>query len=253
ATADGRAAGGASDRPAISADGRFVVFASAASDLTGDDANGGEDVFVHDMTAGKLTRVSTNAAGEEGDAASGLGAVAVSGDGRYVAFDSAASNLVDGDGNAKRDIFVKDTTGGAVTRISTGAAGEEGQEDSYMSVSLSADGSLAVFQSNAPNLIPGDANARSDIFLRDMKSGAVTIVSMSAAGAQGKEHTESARISGDGERIAFDSLEALVAADTNRKRDVFLKLPGAGPAAAADDPQAETLIRVSTSTSRVLD
>ena len=103
---DGREADGASFTPAISADGRWVAFASSASTLVSGDTNGTEDVFVYDRVRRTTERVSVSPAGEQSNGDSY--GPAISADGRYVAFTSSASNLAAGDTNNELDIFVRD-------------------------------------------------------------------------------------------------------------------------------------------------
>ncbi|MHB0866811.1 MAG: TolB family protein [Thermoleophilia bacterium] len=166
----------------------------------------------------------------------------ISSDGRFLAFESVADNLVPGDTNGKRDIFVKDIQSGALTRASADAAGSEGVEDSYNCVSLSGDGRWVVFRSDASNLVSGDTNARPDIFLKDMQGGAIRRISADSADAQANGGSEFAAISGDGSWVAFESAASnLISGDTNGKQDIFLK-----------DNHSGATIRVSTSTSEVL-
>lgn len=240
--AAGAEADAESGHVSLAADGRFVAFSSIATNLVPDDTNGKTDVFIKDMKSGAISRVSTGAAGEQGDDASGFSALTVSANGRFVAFESAATNLAPGDSNGKRDIFVKDTQTGAVVRASVDAAGGEGVEDSYNSVSISSDGRWVVFPSDASNLVPGDTNARPDIFIKNTQSGAIARISTDTAGAQAKSDSEFAAISDDGRWVAFDSAAAnLISGDTNNKKDIFLK-----------DTQSGATTRVSTSTSEVL-
>lgn len=243
-SADAAGIGGNGDsvQASISADGRFVAFSSGASNLVPDDTNGKPDVFVKDRQSGSITRASTGPAGEAAGDASGYQGLAISADGRFVAFESSAANLVPGDSNAKRDIYVKDTTTGAVVRASLDAAGGEGLEDSYGSVAISADARWVAFRSDAPNLVPGDTNLKADVFVKDMRNGAITRVSTDSAGAQGKGESDSVSISANGRWLVFDSLSPnLIPGDTNNKRDIFVK-----------DMQGGTTTRVSTSTSEVL-
>ncbi len=239
--ADGTESNGDCAQPSISTDGRFVAFLSDATDLAPDDTNGKIDVYVKDIQTGALTRVSVGAGGQ-GNEASGLGSLAISASGRFVAFDSAADNLVPDDNNAKRDIFLKDMQSGALSLVSVSAAGAQGEEDSYSSVSVSADGRWVAFSSDAPNLVPGDTNATSgktNVFLKDMQTGALSPVSTSSAGIIGQGKSEFASISADGRFVAFDSgAPNLVEGDTNKKSDVFIK-----------DMQSGTTVRISTSTS----
>lgn len=239
---DGSEGGDDSDAPVISGDGRYVAFRSAAGSLVPADGNSTMDVFLKDVQTGALSRVSTSAAGVPGDEASGFSSLALSADGRFVAFESVAPNLVPGDANGKRDVFVKDTQTGAIALASADAGGTQGDEDSYHSVSISGNGRFVAFSSDAGNLVPGDANnanGKTDIFLKDMQTGAIAMISTNSGGvAQGQGTSGSAAISGDGRFVVYDSEAAnLVAGDTNRKTDVFVK-----------DTQSGTTIRVSTST-----
>src|SRR5438128_1409548 len=117
------AANGASLSPAISGDGRFVTFASAASNLVTGDTNGAVDIFVVDRTTGAVSRVSASSTATQANGASL--SPAISGDGRFVTFASAASNLVTGDTNGAVDIFVVDRTTGAVSRVSVSSTGTQ--------------------------------------------------------------------------------------------------------------------------------
>jgi len=150
--------------PSISADGRFVSFSSYAPDLVPGDTNSTWDVFIHDRLTGATERVSVSGAGEQGDSASWYSSVTA--DGQFVAFFSDASNLVRGDTNSARDVFVHDRLTAATERVSVSTAGEQGDaESSY--ASICADGHYVAFESYAPNLVPGDTNASADAFVRD--------------------------------------------------------------------------------------
>ncbi|MBL8777989.1 MAG: PD40 domain-containing protein [Acidimicrobiales bacterium] len=153
---------GRSSNAQVSADGRYVVFESESSNLVTDDTNGTGDVFVRDLVAQETTRVSVNGAGGQGNGHSGY--PAISADGRHVAFRSAASNLVVDDTNAAFDVFVRNLATGATRRISTDAAGVEGNGVSESPV-MSADGRAVAFTSDATNLVPDDTNATTDVFL----------------------------------------------------------------------------------------
>ena len=128
-----------SKTPAISADGRFVAFRSAADNLVSGDTNETEDVFVHDRQTGETTRVSVDSSGAQANSYSTN--PAISADGRYVAFTSFASNLVAGDTNELTDVFVHDRQTGATTRVSVDSSGVEANgESSEYYVSISGDG-----------------------------------------------------------------------------------------------------------------
>lgn len=216
----GRVAGYDSAWPSISADGAKVAFHSAGDDLASGDDNGKPDVFVRDINSGKITMVSVGAGGELGN--SGSRWAAISGNGRYIAFESTATNLVPGDNNGHLDIFVKDTKKGVLELVSVSASGVQGNGDSRFS-SLSADGRYVVFQSYADNLVPGDDNGQIDIFVKDRKTGAVTLASVNASGDQGVWSSVYPTISADGHKVAFQSgATNLVAGDTNGVQDIFL-------------------------------
>lgn len=240
--ADGAEGNEDSEQPAISADGRYVAFHSLSNTLTADDTNGKMNVYLKDMQTGVLTRVSTGTDGSQGDEASGFFAVALSANGRFVAFESGATNMVPDDANGKRDVFLKDTQTGVTALVSVSAAGAQGEEDSFKSIAVSTDGRFVAFSSDAPNLVPVDGNAgkgKTDVFLRDMQTGDSSCISTSTGGAaQGMGKSEFLSISGDGRFVAFSSEAAnLVPGDTNNKAYVFLK-----------DTQTGVTIRISTST-----
>ncbi|MGZ8159789.1 MAG: hypothetical protein ACXWT4_13380 [Methylobacter sp.] len=211
-----------SDFPAISADGRYVAFHSIASNLVREDTNGFYDVFVHDRLTGKTTRVSVDSEGLEGN--SGSIDASISPNGRYVAFMSAASNLVSGDANDVIDIFVHDRTTDQTTRVSVDSDGEEGNSSSVGS-SISADGRYVAFESLADNLVPEDTNEAFDVFVHDLSTDATTRVSVQSGGGQATQSSGSGgtAISADGRFVAFSSSSPdLVPGDTNNKRDAFV-------------------------------
>jgi len=148
---DGAEANGPSVNPAISADGRFVAFSSKASNLAKDDTNNKADIFVFDRKTRKTERVSVGSNGEEANGDSFC--CAISADGRYVAFDSAATNLVSG-GNSPRGVFVHDRQTHQTERISESSTGSPGNRESKLG-SISADGRYVSFDSQSTNLGPG--------------------------------------------------------------------------------------------------
>jgi Tol biopolymer transport system component len=150
--------------PSISADGRIVAFASFAGNLVPDDGNGLLDVFVHRRDQETTARLSVGPGGADGDGLSF--APVVSADGAVVAFSSEASNLVTDDSNRMRDVFVASTTTGAVTRLSRPASGSRAQGDGpSLGPVLDASGLMVAFASFATNLVPGDTNGQSDVFM----------------------------------------------------------------------------------------
>jgi Tol biopolymer transport system component len=218
--ASGNQGNGYSRNASISADGRFVGFVSDASNLVAGDTNGTRDVFVYDTQTSNIRRVSVDANGNQSNALSVN--PSLSADGRFVAFDSDASNLVAGDTNGTRDIFVYDTQTSNIRRVSVDANGNQSNSSST-NPSLSADGRFVGFQSDASNLVAGDTNAVPDIFVYDTQTSNIRRVSVDASGNQGNAFSQSASISADGRFVGFQSYASnLVAGDTNRVNDIFV-------------------------------
>ena len=212
----------------ISPDGRFVAFESPASNLVPGDTNSSLDIFVRDTLTNTTTRVSVDSAGNQGLGHSA--SPSISADGRFVAFYSDATNLVPGDTNNAKDIFVRDTLTNTTSRVSVDSAGNQANEDSENG-SISADGRFVAFDSFATNLVPGDnTNNANDIFVRDTLTNTTTRVSVDSAGNQGNSGSYSASISADGRRVAFDSYSSnLVPGDTNNTLDLFVSDTGNTP------------------------
>jgi Tol biopolymer transport system component len=211
-----------SRKPAISADGRFVVFFSNASNLAAGDTNGYADVFLRDRIGGTTERVSVGAGGAQGDSGSFSSPGSISADNRFVAFESVAANLVAGDVNGVSDIFVRDRTSGTTERVSASTGGEQGNMDSWIPV-ISADGRIVAFASSASNLVPGDTNGDSDIFAHDRLNGTTERVSVGTSGTQANSASWSPSISADGRFVAFDSYAStIVLTDGNGAIDVFV-------------------------------
>lgn len=200
--------------PDFSPDGTKIVFYSFADNLVNGDTNNQPDIFVKNLVTGAMIRVSTAADGSQADAGNGgtLSALATlptfSPDGKSVLFASDAGNLVAGDSNTAEDVFIKNLSTGAVTLVSTSVNGTQGNSGSYAPV-FSPDGTMVAFASGADNLVSGDTNHTADIFVKNLKTGEVTLVSTNAAGQQtdgtGYLGSESPVFSPDGKRIAFIS------------------------------------------------
>ncbi|HEY0398548.1 MAG TPA: calcium-binding protein, partial [Acidimicrobiia bacterium] len=217
---DGSEADGASFTPAISADGRYVAFTSAASTLVSGDSNGVEDVFVFDRVTRSTERESLSSTGEQGDGDS-FGP-AISSDGRYVAFTSAASNLTAGDANSNLDIFVRDRLAHTTVLASVGPHGTMGDGPS-VAPSISGDGRLVAFESDAGTLVPGDTNVTGDVFVNDVVTGMTRRLSVAGNGQETESPSFGAAISADGRAVAFESFSSrLVPGDTNGALDVFV-------------------------------
>jgi Tol biopolymer transport system component len=186
----------ASSQPAISADGSFIAFASAATNLVANDPNGQVDVFLRNLTLGTTRLVSLATGGANGVSDQ----PAISADGRFVAFRSTASNLVPVDLLGFADIFVRDMTGPTLELVSVNTAGAQGDGNSSQP-SLSADGSRLVFTSAATNLAP-IGPAALNVFLRDRTAGATALVN---AGPNGPSNAlaDRGRISRNGAYASF--------------------------------------------------
>jgi WD40 repeat protein len=176
-------------------------------------------------------RVSVDSSGAQGNGHSGLYdpahnaeiGIAISGDASVVAFASEASNLVAGDTNGKRDVFVHDRGSGSTERVSVDSSGTEGDRNSIFP-SSSDDGMWIAFESDADNLVAGDTNGFTDVFLRDRAAGTTERVSVDSSGNQANGGSYSASLSSDGQVIAFESSATnLVANDKNNHYDIFVR------------------------------
>lgn len=220
-TSSGGQVNGTSETPAISGDGRFVAFASESPRLVEGDTNAAFDVFVHDLQTGTTVRVSIDSEGNQGNQLSIR--PAISGTGRFVAFESAADNLVPGDTNESFDVFVRDRAAGATMRVSVSSAGGQANDHSILPA-ISSDGQTVAFTSFASNLVQGDTNGVPDIIVRDLTAGTTTRVSVSTTGLQANGTSEEPELSADGRLVAFESFAtSLVPGDTNGAPDVFVR------------------------------
>ncbi len=154
----------------------------------------------------------------------------ISGNGRYIAFDSRATNLVSNDTNDGRDVFVHDIQTRQTTRVSVTSGGAQVMGSSYSPV-ISTDGRYVVFLSSSPQLVPGDTNFANDVFVHDLQTGETTRVSVASDGTQGNGNSGTETyaedympaISPDGRFVAFTSLaNNLVPFDNNNSKDVFV-------------------------------
>ena len=219
-----RSDGGQVDLPsgtsALSADGRTVAFSSRA-EYDEADTNGLVDVVVRDLVSGRVTLGSVAVDGGPADGASWD--PRLSGDGTLVMFRSDASNLVSGDTNNLTDVFVRNIPAGVTTRVSESSAGGQTNDRSWPTA-MSDDGSVVLFGSSADDLIGGDTNGASDLFVRSLATGAVQRVSVGDGGQQGNGHAQAGALSADGRVVAFSSLASnLVPGDTNNTSDVFVR------------------------------
>ena len=207
----------------ISADGRYISFFSQASNLVPGDTNGAPDVFVHDRQTGVTERVSISSDGSQTNVFNGFnGNAALSADGLHVAFVSDASNLVPGDTNGVKDVFVRDRASGTTRRVSVTNTGKQAPNGGF-DPAVSGDGRYVAFASVA-SLVRDDTNGTTDVFVRDLVQGTTRRVSISNNETQGNRFSAWPAISADGHVVAFASMASnLVRGDTNRRADVFVR------------------------------
>jgi Tol biopolymer transport system component len=217
----GQEANGRSGSPAISADGRYVAFRSLADNLVPGDSNGVADVFVRDRVRGITERVSVDSRGGEAHGPSDR--PVLSADGRFVAFESDAPNLVDGDRNRCTDVFIRDRWNGTTERVSVGSRDEEANGRSE-GAAISRDGRFIAFASEASNLAAGDDNHRADVFLHDRSTRTTERISINSQGAGANHLSLGAALSDDGQIVAFSSYASnLDLNDRNRFWDAFVR------------------------------
>lgn len=204
---------------ALSADGRYVVFKSSSDALVLGDTNFCDDVFLRDMDAGTTMRVSMTYDGLEANGCSGE--PNISGDGRYVVYVSEASNLVPDDTNNATDLFRYDRQTGAVVRVNVTITGGELPGVSLAQPAISFDGRYIAFTTDEP-LVITDTNGWGDVYVKDMVTGDLTLVSVSSAGAVGDLFSLEPTITFDGRYVAFESYSTLAPDDTNDKEDIYV-------------------------------
>lgn len=202
-----------SGQSSVSQDGRYIVFRSAATDLVSGDTNGYWDIFLRDRAGGTTTRVSVSSAGVQANGNSDNPRISSSG--RYVVFDSAATNLVSG-GAPQYQVYLYDTTNQTTEIVSVSSSG--GSNNATASrPDVSSDGRFVVFDSNSTNLVSGAGSAHSEVYVRDRQSGTTQIVT------SGNASSSTARMDCSGRFVVFVSgATNLVSSDTNGRADVFL-------------------------------
>ena len=211
---------------AITPDGRFVAVSALATNLVPGDTNESADIFVRDRHTGKTERVSLNSQGQEGNGHSGFIGVrskpSISADGRFVAFSSDATNLVERDTNNGVDVFVHDRWTGATTRVSVTSGGAQADGFSY-APAISLLGRFVAFVSDATNLgVPTEPFPKDHIYVHDRLTGTTERASVNSAGVPGDAASHFPDISPDGRVVAFVSTSENVAPGANGFRQVFV-------------------------------
>jgi Tol biopolymer transport system component len=222
----GGPADGASSEPAISADGRLVVFASKADDLVPGDHNGVSDVFLRDRQAGTTVRVSVARGGGEANGPSTT--PAISADGRVITFASTATNLMAPDRNGVGDVFVRVPSTDLTERVSVSSSGQA--QNAAVAApftqisSVSSDGRLVAFDSNATNLVTGeDPRPRTNVFIRDRRRHSTKLISQDNAGFEGNNDSFAPFISPTGLYVTFDSFARNLAPGGGPRANVFVR------------------------------
>src|SRR5438477_4887785 len=220
------ASGGNSDSSGsvISADGHFVLFLSSANNLVTNDNGRFVDVFLRNRTNNTTTLVSVNLTGAGGGNGHSV-SPAISTDGRYVTFESEASNLVANDTNGVSDVFLRDLQSGTTTLLSVNSSGTGAGNGASTSPIISADGRYVAFVSAASDLVANDTNAALDIFVRDLQNGTTTLASISAdRNTGGSGDSGSPALTPDGRWLAFSSRATnLVAGVTNNQGEIYVR------------------------------
>lgn len=228
---DGTEANGSSWVPSLSDDGRLVAFYSLSDNLDGG-RDGWANVYLRDLAAGTTTRLSLTPDGGDSD---GYASQAdISGDGRYVAYTSSGTDLVEEvETDGTFHVFVHDRETGRTELVSrsTGGALADGFSERP---ELSRDGRYVTYTSRATNLVDGDTNGAFDVFVHDRETGVTERVSVAGDGSQGDGVSQGTAISADGQRVAFRSHASnLVAGDHNDQGDVFVHDRSTGTTRAA--------------------
>ncbi len=207
--------------PEISGDGRFVAFVSSATNLVPNDLNDASDVFLFDRETAVLQRINEGPGGEDADGFSD--GIAISFDGSLVAFESTAPNLVSGDTNGLRDIFVWSRQTNTIERVTVAPGGIEADGTSDQPA-FSRDGRFLAFESNATNLVAADTNSRRDIYIADLAGGTVERVTVLNDGTEADSSSEHPAVSADGRFVAFESRASNLVPDVlNGSNSIYVK------------------------------
>ena len=222
---DGTQGDDSSSKPSISANGRYISFASNATNLVVGDNNGDKDIFVHDLETGQTERVSVASDGTAGGTSYFDYAYSdLSDDGQFVAFVSRSNVLVTDDSNGEHDVFVHDRDTGNTERVSVASDGTQGNGSSsqYGFPSISGDGRFIAFQSAASNLVNGDSNESSDVFVHDQQTGETVPISITNDGTLGNSGSNNPSITSDGLLVAFDSVASNFVCGDTPTADIYV-------------------------------
>lgn len=216
------ASGNLQDPPQISQDGRYVAFSTSSTTIVSGDTNGDPDIFVRDRKLGTTVRANVSSTGAELSQGYGSG-FNMSANGRFIIFASNNNNVVPGDTNGVRDLFIRDLKNNTTERVSLTYAGGQSAGATDGEADISADGRYVVFTTAASDFVSGDTNGVYDIFVRDRKLSTTTLLSKSNSGALANAQARWPSISCDGSYVTFVSgATNLVSGDTNGFSDVFL-------------------------------
>lgn len=217
---NGTKANGASGSGSISGNGRYVTYSSSASNLVAGDTNGQSDIFFYDRQNKTTELISVASNSTKANGASSFSVI--NDNGNYLAFESMASNLVAGDTNGLKDIFLRDRQAGTTKRINVGTNGAQANGTSVLN-SISDDGRYISYTSQASNLVSADTNGLSDIFIYDRQTGTTERINIGTNGIQANGSSSASALSGDGRYVVYESEASnLVAGDTNDKKDIFI-------------------------------
>ncbi|RIK08766.1 MAG: hypothetical protein DCC49_08400 [Acidobacteria bacterium] len=227
---------GMSYEPAISFDGRFVAFTSAATSLVAGDTNSTDDIYLRDRVAGTTERISVASDGSNTD--SGSYRSSISYDGKFVAYESLATNVVASDTNGTWDVFVRNRDAAGNERVSVATDGSQAQGNSR-GRAISWDGSRVSFASTGSLVVPGDTNLVGDAFLRDRLASTTSRLSVSGAVQVSAEAFDSV-IAGDGRSAGFVTAGDFptVVSDSNGVDDVYVADSGDAPLTSTPSPVA---------------
>jgi len=206
----------------MSADGRYVAFASAAENLAPNDTNAACDVFVRDLQAGTTERVSVHDPGEQANGDSWM--PSISADGRYVVFQHGPDDLAGNGADERYDVYVRDLQERTTERVSVDSSGNPINGGSF-EASISADGGHVAFVSQDYSSVPDeDYSAPHRILVRHLQEGTTELVSVNRSGEQVNANSAAPSISADGRYVVFNyQADDLVPEDTNGDTDVYVR------------------------------